>query len=424
MWKRICAVLILFTWTSAAAQLNRPLQDSSIQTIEYALQRAYAAQQIQADTFALQTRAQKDDKSWQLALFLAARNRSISETLDEIKGQMNWGPVKLAAVLDLTPTGNTSTTKCTCEKGNCKKPLAAPSQITLYVLYRTGIITRQDTYTLDLSDNPARLWGELLKYLKAGQSAYQTGVIIDAHASGYNFFYGKEESFSSQQLVQSLTASRLHVDVLELHSCHMSSLKNVYQWTKNAQIDYVVASSDISLSSNTTMYYRVLRFLQNSPRQAAISSVRDRMKIFDFKDVYNTNNAVALQLSILRRPIQNYATQYKELLSYEGTEEMEKIFEGYFTEEFYDWHSLRNIVEKQKKYVQTHLEPQADAFYETQQQFVAASDKLLNALPSATLAQWCYSKKDHKVYQGQAPASSGCLESVSTTQAQFWSFYE
>lgn len=424
MWKRICVALILFMWTSATAQLNQPLQDRSLQTIEYALQRAYATQQIQTQITTPLVKTQSSGKSWQLALFLAARNRSITETLNEIKGQMNWGNVKLAAILDATPDGNSPVTKCNCEKGSCKKPLAAPARITLYVLYKKGEFTHQEKYTFPLSDHSEQLWGELLKHLKAGQANYQTGVIIDAHASGYNFFYGEEGSFSSQQLVQTLTNSRLHVDLLELHACHMASLLNVYQWTKTAQIDYVVASSDVALSSNDKMYYRMLRFLHNSPRQAAISATQDRMKILDFDAHTNTNNVLALQLSTLRRPVQNYVTQYKELLSYQGTEDIEQEFESYFTSEMYEWKPLRNILEKQKQYVQTHFDPQTSSFYETQQAFVSASEKLINAISAATLTQWCYSKKQNKVYQGKAPVSSGCLDSVSTAHNQFSWLYD
>ncbi len=422
MWKKFSVLIVLLSLnTFSWAQLAPKTHAHAVRAIDQVLQRAYAAQTAQNKISPFQE--PKQQRPWQLALFLAARNRDIDETLTEIKGKMNWENVKLAAILDLTPDNNTSTQKCNCEKGSCKKPLASPQQITLYVLYRDGMINRQEKYTFPLSNNPDVLWKELLAKLKTGDKQYQTGVIIDAHASGYHFFYGKDNAFAAETVLRALASSKLHVDLLELHACHMSSLRNIYHWTKNTQIDYVVASSDICTDSNSHMYYRVLRFLKDSPRQAAISSVKDRMNILHATNSTSTNNVSALSLAPLRRPLQNYVTEYKELFSFMGTEEMDKTFAGYFTDEYNDWKSLRAIVKKQRDYVNAHLEPEMDSFYPQQLKFIAACDELLKSLSSATLAQWCYSQKDKKIYQGNAPATSGCLDSVSTSSAQFWSFW-
>lgn len=392
-----------------------PALQKNIQT---SLQRAYAAQNL---------RAADTSTPWQLAFFLAAPNRSVDETLSELRGKINWGSIAVATVLDVSAGVSADITKCACGKGSCKKTSAPPvHQATLYVLYRQNGITHEEKHTFPVGQDPVPLWEELLKNLQTGK--YYTGVLIDAHSSGLNFFYGGfEHQFSSQLLVDVLARSNLQVDLLELHSCHMSSLSNIYQWTKKAQIDYVVASSDVAYSSADFMYYRLLRFLQYSPRQVATRSVQDRLKQFHFSSrEFATTNAAALHLAPLRRPMQAYARAYKKLLSYKGTEDIDQAFAGYFndTDEDWDWKSLRQIVAQQKKYVQTHLEPQFYNFYADQQQFVSACEELLRALSSATLTQWCYSSKDDKVYQNTLPAQSGCLESVSVNSEQFWELYD
>lgn len=387
-----------------------------LEKVNRVLERAYAAQNVSA--------AQEGKKQWQLALFLAARNRSIEETLSEIQSQITLGNVSVAAVLDMDPDGVVPEKKCACSGNACsEKSPSAPLKITLYVLYRSSNgLPRVEKTPLPLSADTARLWQTLLAGLKKAQSRYYTGLLIDAHSSGSRFLYGEQSSFTSQDLMQSLANAQMHVDFMELQSCHISSLLNQYRWARSGRVDYVAASSDVSYSSNSFMYYRFLRFLDKTPQQAAVASVQDRAKLFAFSPNYNTNNVAVIAVKKLQAPLDEYIRLYKELLTYEGSEETIKAFEGFFQAEYSDWRSLKEIVRRQKQYVLSQMDPELYALYETQQQFAAACDKLLSALDQATLSQWCYSRRDNRLYTGVPPAGD-CLDSVSVNSSQFWDIW-
>ena len=112
--------------------------------------------------------------------------------------------------------------------------------------------------------------------------------------------------------------------------------------------------------------------------------------------------------------------RYQELLSYQGKEMYTRKFESFFQPDAYlGLASLRDIVQQQRDFVRSRFSPSAPALYQTQQQFVSACDKLLNALTQSTLEQWCYSHMDDRFYHGNIPTHKDCLGAINTSWTQY-----
>ncbi len=387
---------ILSGFNQTGAALSAP---SALEQADTLLEKAYQNVLSQGDVFTNSS----GTKPWQMALFLSAHERDLQSLFQQIHTQMRAGYLSVAAVLYLPPAKQTPS-----------------SSYSLYIFYpdpgNNGV--RQEKQIIPASTSALLLWETLLKHFSRHPDFY-TGILAEAHSHDTGFFYAKTY-FTSQQITQAVISQHLHVDVMELHSCHASSLYNLYHWARGARIDYLVASSNLSVTDER-FFANLLQFLNYSPAKAAVLSTQDRLKQLRFSASAPTNSVVALNLKVLQHPLLEYVRLYNELLSYDQSDAFEEAFESFFQSRD-ELKKLRDMVLKQRAFVRAHLvSPQLKAFYQAQTQFINACDTLLQAINRATMKRWCYSQKDRHVYvyNGQSSCASGCLDSVNVSLGQY-----
>ncbi len=392
--KYILTVIVCLCAVCGFAQTVEDGVAAQPQTIETLLQEAYASMQETHDVFTNVS----DRKPWQVALFLSAHPYcTLQPLLKQIETQIHTGNIAMAVLVH-----NASET--------------ANAEGVIYILYSQAGHVRQEKRMIDASIQPLVLWKTLLKHFNQHPN-FHTGIVAQAHAHDTAFHY-PGGYLTAQEIIQALANSHLHVDFMELQSCHASSLYNLYHLTRNSRIDYLVASANFSFVSLDDVS-NVLRFLNTSPSQVAVLSVQERLKNFRVGPTHPTGGAGALNLKALRNPLQKYIRLYQDLLSYEYEENIESDFDSFFNSAL-ELKGLDEVILKQREYIRAHMaDTRFKALYQTQQQFLKACDALLSALTHATLQQWCYSKQAHQIYRGVPPAYSDCLGSVNVSLDQY-----
>ena len=345
-------------------------------------------------------------RPWQLAFFVAfpEGGERLSSALTALRGQIAQGFLNHAVLLDIMPpNGNEDEVRQTA---------------TLYFLYRKDRRAATETFSLDTDIDAVGLLQELFQNLKTTEEELYTGVLFDAHGSGTEMFYN-ESSFSVSEMLTALDLAQLHVNVLQLDSCHMGSLYSTYHLTRTGQVDYLAASSNVSYTTpHGTRVFPLVSFLNEEPQQAVYKAV-NRMRIqYDFwEGGYDTTGYAALDMGPLQKPLQEWFKFYVFLRS--TSPQVRKYFDNFFKKE--EWRSLNKLVRKQRNYIAANfdtLTEKESRFEEMKRDFIDASDALLTATQQATLTQWCYSATYDTVYRDQIP-DNDCLESISADANQF-----
>lgn len=362
-----------------------------------------------------QRKAVRDPKKqWQVALFLADRNRPLSETLNILRQKIANGDLRHAAVLDITPhTANQSP----------QKETPSPAQdypAVFYFLYMGKTKPVTEKITADSTVNTAELLSPLFEHFQNTQDVY-SAVIIDGHGSGFDMFYGENGWMDMEHILSALQETGLSLDILDLASCHMASLYNLYQLSKYKNITYLVASSDIMTGSTEQMYYTLLPHLNVEPRQAAINAVHSARSVHRFNSSYTTNNVMALHLPVLFSPVENWFNDYANLMLADSEQVKQGMMEA-FDPRWGTWRSLHKILRRQIEYLLNSQEETVEGndyeLSELKENCIQSSRILADALQKSTLTQWCYSEQLGRVYVNQIPPNIDCLDSVSVTKEQ------
>lgn len=352
-------------------------------------------------------------RQWQIAMFLAAADRPISETLGTLRYQMKKGLLRQAAVLDITPR----TVSRPVQKD--KRATAETFPATFYFLYMADgkPVTEKIAARSDVSAND--LLEPLFRHFNNAQDVYSAAV-VDGHSSGFDIFYGKEGWFNMEHLLSALQNAGLKLDVLNLDSCHMGSFYNLHKLVRYQNVSYLVASSDVMIGSSDRMYYTFLYHLNYPPRQAAVRTTQSIKNIYEFDSYFETNNSVALDLTALSAPVREWFNSYGMLMT-AAPDELRADLLRPFDPRWGTWRSFNKILRKQIAYLQEH-EPtvmwQDKEIPKLTQNVIQNGNKLLDVLQDATLTQWCYSAQYDRIFTNHIPPNIDCMDGVSVTKDQ------
>lgn len=348
------------------------------------------------------------ENPWQILVFLADRDRSLDETLNQLRYRIRQGTLSYASVL-VTPY--------VFRRDSVKVE-------EMYFIYTNGDKIVSEHFKTDRLTSTDELLSMLAKNLQENNKHLYTGMIVDAHGDGENMVYkhnGEEDLFSVINLLKPFEEKQVKLDLLVLDSCKMSSLFSLYYLTKTDMVDYLVASSDTMYAARSVMYYHILRFLDYQPYDAAVRSVRYRTQFLNFSPLMDTTNAGVLDVQNLREPLQKWMNEYYSLVN-----KMPEVKDGlkqWFTDED-TLRSLSRTVARQKKYLQENFDEIGQWNNITdchnndiKNSFITASDKLLQSLEKSTLIQWCYSPKVDRLFWNKIP-NNDCMESISVNQYQ------
>lgn len=340
---------------------------------------------------------------WQIAMFLAAQDRPFGETLGTVRWLVKHGHLRRAALVSI--------------------PENAKKDVTLYFIYAAQGKAVTNTMQIPVNLAVEDLLVPLFKGLEAEKDLY-TGIIVDAHGSGMEMFYGAEEWMEPKELVESLKSANLTADILNIDACHMASFYTTYQIAQYKNVKYLVASSDFTYNTSEKMYYLLLNNLQYEPKTAAINTTRQMKNLLNFTPEFDVNNSVTLDLQVLHEPLQDWFNSYGVLVL-NSRENLKKLLEKPFNPRLGEVRSLHKIIRQQidvlEKMPQAEedLSPQActnwNAMKET---FIAEGRALLQALDDSLLTQWCYSPQTNRLYNGKIPPNIDCSDGISVTKDQ------
>ena len=349
------------------------------------------------------------NKPWQFLLFLADRDRPLKETLATLRQRIQKGELMQAVVLVTPRAYNRDSLQ----------------QAELYFIYNDGEKPITKKFCTENMETIGELLDLLFSHLKESSDDFYTGMLIDAHGNGETMTYklnNEISGFSITDILEPLKEKGIKLDLLVLDSCRMSSLLTLYYLTKTNVADFLVASSDMMYSSLNTMYFHILRFLNYSPRQAAILSVNYRLRFLNFDRSWFTNNASVLELQQIREPFQNWLKAYNDLLNY--MPQVQDAVKTWFPQKD-TYRSLSRTIERYKEYLQNYsykMEESSNPFVdEVRSEFIRTSDEFLDALRNGTLREWCYSNQENHLYQenGNVPTyHNDCMASVNVSQYQ------
>lgn len=343
---------------------------------------------------------------WQVAIFLASDDANrLTEGLGVLKYQVTRGTLKHAVLLDIAPRGHSHQRKAA----------------KLYFIHRQQGKTVMQQRAISTDILLEELLAALFSNLKAEGETLYTGIIFSAHGSGFGMAYN-DSSVEVNDILASAHKQALHINVLELDSCHMSSLYTAYYASEYDNIDFLNGSSDYEYGTpEKTRLFPLLSFLNHEPKDAARLSVASRLKQFDFASgEYETTSYSTVHIPSLRQALIDWYRSYV-FLQKSTDEQLVPVFNRFLKNDD-TWRSLSFIVGKQKEYVATHfeeLESNYNKFDLIKREFIDASDKLLQALSEATVIQWCYSAQKGRIYQGSSAGTADCMQSISTDRSQF-----
>lgn len=349
---------------------------------------------------------------WQVAIFLAVDDENrLAEGLGVLRHQVNRGTLRHAVLLDIAPRANASVRKTA----------------QLYFIHRKQgkTVTQKRAISTDIALE--ELLEALFTNLKAQEDSLYTGIIFSAHGSGFDMGYNEDYGIEVNDILFSAHQQKLHINVLELDSCHMSSLYTTYYASHYQNIDFLSGSSDYEYGTPAnTRLFPILSFLNHEPKEAVRLAVASRLRQFDFLNSgYDTTSYSAVYIPSLQQALLDWYQAYV-FLQKSTDEKLVPVFNSFLKDKD-SWRSLQFIVRKQKEYVVSHfdeLESNYPRFDTIKHEFIAASDNLLQALTQSTLIQWCYSSKRDRIYQGPSAGTADCLQSISVSRYQFEQLWE
>lgn len=373
-------------------------------------------------------------RPWQMLLVMAADSHKITETLQELRGQVGARTLQQAVLLDITrfeestskikkgkPTSKVKKQSYSNDKMGKKGSSGVRMAGDLYFVFLENGTPKTEQRKIAVNMDSKTLFQTLARNLKKAGTRLYTGMYIHAHSDGSFLDTNNNDMLYLKDLSDVFISQQIKIDFFGLAACHTSSLESVFNLAQGGQIGYFASSSAGEYAP--TQFYHFLRHLNQPPRELAASFIHTWQKGITWNTSYNTTNMNVLQLSALKKPLAKYIELYNEVQSYEGEESdaIRQQFRKFFGDFYYNWQSLSTQIVKQRSYISSRLNQDctATALYNTEKQFLAACDTLLNALKAATLKNWCYSQPHNKIYTGYYPKDSGCLDSVSVTADQY-----
>lgn len=346
----------------------------------------------------------KGNKKWQVAMFLAAENRPTEETLNILRSQIKKGNLAQAVVISFREE--------TPDK---------PGDF--YLLYNSAGSAVTEHSSISAETDASALFSMLFSHFSDTSSRYYTGLIVDAHGSGAQMFYAKDGEFPLWEVLKEVKNAGLKIDVMDLQSCHMGAIYNVYDLATYKSVRYVLLSSDINVGNSSRNYYYLLESLALPPYKAAVNSselssqkmqgdglavAKDPQKRTGSSTTYNS---ILLSMDKLSESLVGYFKSYGAIKEEEGMDEnLKKIFRH---ED--DWRSFLRVVNTQARYVRENKDLQDKRF----KRFLDKSDEVKQALSNALLRQWCYSGKHEMLYINRIPDNgSGCINGISAIDYQ------
>lgn len=352
---------------------------------------------------ALQKQNSPKRKKWQVAMFLAAETRPTEETLAILRRQITAGGLAQAVVISF-------------EEGEEREG-------NFYLIYDSekGPVTEHKK--VPVKTDEGTLFSMLFSHFNRYRSDYYTGLVVDAHGSGSCMFYAKEGEFTLWKMLEEIKKLPLSIDVLDIQSCHMGSVYNIYKLAEYDSVLYAILSSDINVGFSEINYYHLLETLHLPPYQAALNAFKlseKKMKeIYQTASVYSKNhtaqgeahNAILLSIKELKDGILSYLKAYGNIQNEEGMQEnLQKIFRH---ED--DWRSFLRVVNMQASFVQKNKDLSDDRFIH----FLEKSEEMKKSLYRSLLGQWCYSAKHDTLYVNNIPNNNnGCINGISAIKYQ------
>lgn len=359
---------------------------------------------VEKAAYTAKQQAGKGNKKWQVAMFLAAENRPTEETLNILRSQIKKGNLAQAVVISFREE--------TPDK---------PGDF--YLLYNSAGSAITEHSSVSADTDASTLFSMLFSHFSDTSSRYYTGLIVDAHGSGARMFYAQDGDFPLWKVLKEVKNVGLKIDVMDLQSCHMGAIYNIYDLARYKSVDYVSLSSDINVGNSDRNYYYLLESLSFSPYMAALNSFElssqnmqgDGLSVA--KDSQNqtgsfgTHNSILLSMDKLNESLVGYFKSYGAIKEEEGIEEnLKKIFRH---ED--DWRSFLRVVNTQARYVRENKDLQDNRF----KRFLDKSDEVKQALSNSLLRQWCYSGKHEMLYINRIPDNgSGCINGISAIDYQ------
>lgn len=254
-------------------------------------------------------------------------------------------------------------------------------QGTFYMIYASANGAVTESIRFEMPDEKEAVFKLLFKNLSLHSKEFFTALILFAHGDGADMVDGDNAfGYSIQEALDEVKEAGLHLDILDLASCHMGSVLTMYQLVRTNTADYLIASSDYAATGVFKRASRLLRFLDLRPKQAAMRSVTSNTMVpLPFVRV----NELAYDVRALREPFLQWAEKYAAMIKH-GPKGMHRELidiEDYETYRLFD-----DFVKEQMEYVQTRL----DGNDPVNKEFLDSSARLLLELKNAKLAQWCF----------------------------------
>lgn len=249
---------------------------------------------------------------------------------------------------------------------------------TLYVIYPSaeGAITEEVHF--ETEPRLAALFNLLFKNLALHSQDYYTALIVCAHGDGGSMGdRQKKFAFDVKEITDALQESQIHIDVLDLVSCEMGSLRTMYLLSQSHNVDYAIISSGKAANGVLKRVSRLVRFLNTTPKRAVIDSVRNNPSLPPLGRV----NELGYDVQQLRRPLRQWAQDYAAMIKH-GPEGIQRELLDIRNSQ--EKHLFDNFVKQQMNYVRAHL----DIHDPVNKAFMHSSARLLKALRESKLAAW------------------------------------
>lgn len=205
-----------------------------------------------------------------------------------------------------------------------------------------------------------------------------TALVLFAHGNGATMMDGEDSfAFELGDVMGKVENLGLHLDILDLVSCHMGSLRTLYL-TARTGVDYAMFSSDTAAGGVMQRASRLLRFLGLGPKRAVTQSVSSNPTTLP---VWRANE-LAYDVQLLREPFLQWAEQSAAMIKHAPQGTAQALVEGKDYESYY---LFDDFVKEQMSYVRTHL----DVKDPVNKEFLRGGERLLGALKESKLAEWC-----------------------------------
>lgn len=349
---------------------------------------------------------------WQLALFLAAANRPISETLDTLRNRIQEGWVHHAVVFDITPRTGTEANQTSGKETYPR---------TFYLLHQEDQEIAVKSWDIESSPESQKLMDLIFKNFQKDNNLY-SAVIIDSHGNGFTMAYEEENELAPEHILSALRKNGIKLDILNLISCTMGSFYNLYHLVRYHDISYLVTASDIMIVNPNTMYYTLLNHLDKAPKEAAINTtVSARYQLDVDEDEEDASNALTVYLPGLQIPLLDWFNDFGMMMTAGADTLRNKMFNA-FDPQWGERRSFTKIILHQTEFLcrdteETITWKNRNLNY-IKNNFIESSQWLIDDLKKNILTQWCYSGQDKELYIDDIPKNIDCLDGVSVTQEQ------